>query len=58
MAEKTIVQDKSKVSLHYEGKLDDGTIFDSSTHGEHSRPLEFVVGAGQVIPGFEKQSKG
>ena len=58
MATPTIVQDKSKVSLDYEGKLDDGTVFDSSTHGDHSHPLEFVVGAGQVIPGFEKAALG
>ncbi|MSS75221.1 peptidylprolyl isomerase [Candidatus Pacearchaeota archaeon] len=54
MATPLTAQDKSKVSLHYEGRLDDGTVFDSSTHGDHSHPLEFVVGAGNVIPGFEK----
>lgn len=54
MAEQKMVQNGSKVSLDYEGKLDDGTVFDSSKHGDHSHPLEFQVGSGQVIPGFEK----
>lgn len=40
-----------KVKVHYTGKLDDGTVFDSS---EGREPLEFVIGSGQVIPGFEK----
>ena len=38
------------VKVHYTGKLDDGTQFDSS---EGSDPLEFTVGAGQLIPGFD-----
>ena len=39
------------MKVHYVGKLDDGTIFDSS---EGAEPLEFTVGQGQVIPGFEQ----
>ena len=48
-----IIKKGSKVSLDYEGKFEDGTVFDSSKHGDHSHPLEFEVGAGQVIPGFD-----
>ena len=38
------------VQVHYTGKLDDGTKFDSSAGQD---PLEFSIGAGNVIPGFE-----
>lgn len=43
------------VKVDYTGKLDDGTIFDSS-HG--GTPLEFTIGDGQVIPDFEKAVVG
>jgi peptidylprolyl isomerase len=39
------------VQIHYMGTLDSGEQFDSSEGGE---PLEFTIGGGQVIPGFEK----
>lgn len=54
----TKVEQGSKVKVEYEGKLDDGTVFDSSKHGDHSHPLEFEVGAKQVIPGFESAIVG
>lgn len=38
------------VSVHYHGKLTDGTTFDSS---EGRAPLQFTVGEGQVIKGFD-----
>jgi peptidylprolyl isomerase len=40
-----------KVQVNYTGKLADGTVFDSSVGGE---PLEFTLGSGQAIPGFDK----
>ncbi|HYJ37012.1 MAG TPA: peptidylprolyl isomerase [Chitinophagaceae bacterium] len=40
----------NQVKVHYHGRLDDGTTFDSS---EGRSPLQFEVGAGQVIKGFE-----
>ena len=49
------VTDGSKVKVHYTGKLNDGTVFDTSKERE---PLEFTVGQGQVIPGFEDAVKG
>lgn len=39
------------VKVNYTGKLPDGTVFDSSKGRE---PLEFVVGSGSIIPGFEE----
>ena len=40
------------VSIEYKGSLDDGTVFDSSK--DHDKPFQFIVGSGQVIPGFDK----
>lgn len=47
----TEVKRGDNVKVHYTGKLADGSIFDSSDGGE---PLEFAVGSGQVILGFEE----
>ncbi|MBU2616287.1 MAG: peptidylprolyl isomerase [Nanoarchaeota archaeon] len=52
------ISEGDKVKVAYEGKLEDGSVFDSSTHGDHSHPLEFEIGSGQVIPGFENAIKG
>jgi peptidylprolyl isomerase len=55
--EKAMTQAKSgdTVKIHYTGTLDDGTEFDSSAGRD---PLEFTVGSGQVIPGFDKAVEG
>lgn len=43
------------VRVHYTGKLDDNTQFDSSAGRE---PLEFALGSGRVIPGLDKAVEG
>jgi peptidylprolyl isomerase len=43
------------VHVHYTGKLDDGTVFDSS---EGRDPLAFTVGSGEVIAGFDRAVAG
>jgi FKBP-type peptidyl-prolyl cis-trans isomerase 2 len=43
------------VKIHYTGRLEDGTVFDSSANRE---PLEFTLDGGQVIPGFEQAVLG
>lgn len=45
------VKENNTVKVHYTGKLSDGQIFDSS---EGKEPLEFTLGQGRLIPGFEK----
>ena len=43
------------VRVHYTGTLNDGTVFDSSQGRD---PLEFTLGQGRVIPGFEEAVVG
>ena len=45
------VKSGDTVRIHYTGTLSDGSVFDSS---EGRDPLEFTVGAGQIIPGLDK----
>ena len=45
------VKENSAVKVNYTGKLSDGQVFDSS---EGKEPIEFTLGQGQLIPGFEK----
>ena len=49
-----MIKDGDTVRIHYTGKLQDGTVFDSSLERE---PLEFTLGKGTVIPGLEDAIK-
>jgi len=49
------VKDGDTVKVHYTGTLDNGEVFDTS---ENREPLEFTLGQGQLIPGFEKAVTG
>lgn len=51
----TAAKSGDTVKIHYTGTLSDGSTFDSS---EGRDPLEFTLGAGQVIPGFDKAVTG
>ncbi len=48
-------KDGDTVKVHYTGKLKDGSVFDSSLD---RAPLEFKMGAGEIIPGFERLVRG
>lgn len=50
------VKKGDKVKVQYEGKLEDGTVFDSSE--KHGQALEFEAGSGQVIKGFDDAVMG
>lgn len=41
---------------HYDGYLEDGTLFDSSRR--HGRPFQFVIGSGRVIKGWDQGLMG
>jgi FKBP-type peptidyl-prolyl cis-trans isomerase SlpA len=45
------VKENNTVKVHYVGKLSDGQVFDTS---EGKEPLEFTLGQGKLIAGFEK----
>jgi len=51
-----IVKKGSKVKVDYTGTFDDGTVFDASE--KQGQPLEFEVGSGQVIKGFDEAVVG
>ncbi|MEW6674441.1 MAG: peptidylprolyl isomerase [Nitrospirota bacterium] len=50
-----VVKEGDMVRVHYTGRLDDGTVFDSS---EDSALLEFTVGKGEVFPHLEESIIG
>ena len=54
--EELIAQEGDFVAVHYTGTLTDGTKFDSSH--DRGQPLEFTIGAGQMIAGFDNTVKG
>ena len=45
-------QASQTVKVHYTGSLTDGTVFDSSV--ERGQPIEFPIGVGRVIPGWDE----
>ncbi len=49
------IKEGDTVKVHYTGKVSDGSVFDSSKERE---PLEFTIGEGKLIPGFEKAVVG
>ncbi|MDG5767879.1 peptidylprolyl isomerase [Balneolales bacterium ANBcel1] len=49
------IKEGDTVKVHYTGKVADGTVFDTSRERE---PLEFTIGEGKLIPGFEKAVVG
>lgn len=62
---KTIMADNSspliaatgmQVAVHYQGRLEDGTVFDDSH--KRGEPITFTLGKGQVIPGWEQGIEG
>ncbi|MEZ4501596.1 MAG: peptidylprolyl isomerase [Dehalococcoidia bacterium] len=50
-----MAENGDSVQVHYTGTLDNGEVFDSSVGRD---PLPFVVGSGQVIPGFDSAVVG
>jgi peptidylprolyl isomerase len=48
-------EDGKRIAVHYTGSLDGGEVFDTSDERE---PLEFTMGAANLIPGFEKAIRG
>jgi FKBP-type peptidyl-prolyl cis-trans isomerase len=56
VGEGTVAANGKIVSVHYAGKLTDGSKFDSSY--ERGQPIEFLLGAGKVIKGWDMGLEG
>ncbi len=52
-----MIKEGSKVKAHYTGRLTNSDVFDTSLR-DGREPLEFVVGEGSLIPGFENGIMG
>lgn len=55
-SEGTVAQEGDLVMVHYVGTLDDGSQFDSSR--DRNQTLDFTVGAGEMITGFDEAVRG
>ena len=51
-----IAENGMMVSVHYQGRLEDGTVFDDSH--KRGEPISFTLGKGQVIKGWEQGIEG
>jgi peptidylprolyl isomerase len=51
-----VAETGNRVAMNYTGRLEDGTVFDSNVDPKfkHVEPFVFDLGAGQVIPGWDK----
>lgn len=54
--EGAVAEKGKKVFVHYTGRLEDGTKFDSSL--DRGEPIDFPLGGGRVIPGWEEGIEG
>lgn len=52
-----MVENGKSVTLHYTGKFEDGTVFDTSLENGRE-PITTILGQGNLIPGFEKSLIG
>ena len=50
-----VAKEGSRVKVLFEGKLEDGTVFDKTERGN---PIEFIIGEGRVLPKIENLVKG
>jgi len=55
LSNRTVAKSGDTVGVYYTGTLDNGTVFDSNAN---TTPLEFTLGSGQMIPGFDEAVTG